>query len=108
MKRLDKATLLRNLVERQRAIIDRQEDPRNPNHGLLEMFDIDRDIKNAAPWLIAVARCFEEGDVRCIKAIIGLLQAVTGAETYSDEMDCLRRLLEAAKIMEKGNEELKR
>ncbi|MFA5408598.1 MAG: hypothetical protein WC343_07475 [Bacilli bacterium] len=45
-------------------------------------------------------RIFKEGDVRCIKAIMGLMQAVTGQETYSDEMDCLRRLLEAAKIME--------
>ena len=45
-------------------------------------------------------RIFKEGDVRCIKAITGLMQAVTGPETYSDEMDCLRRLLEAAKTME--------
>lgn len=47
-----------------------------------------------------VAKCFREGDVRCIKAITGIMQAVTGQETYSDEMDCLRRMLEAAMIME--------
>ncbi len=40
------------------------------------------------------------GDHRCLKNIMGLVQAATGPETDSDELDCLRRLLKAAEQME--------
>ncbi len=36
---------------------------------------------------------FRMGDYRCLKAIRGLVQAVTGSETSSDELDCLNRLI---------------
>ena len=66
---------------------------------------LERTKKNKERWkqmnrVDKVAKCFREGDVRCIKAITGIMRAVTGQETYSDEMDCLRRMLEAAMIME--------
>jgi len=41
------------------------------------------------------------GDYRCLKAIRGLVQAVTGSETSSDELDCLNRLIEAARQFER-------
>lgn len=54
----------------------------------------------AAPWLLEAAACFQPGDARCVKAILGIMRAVTGPETDSDELDCLRRLQKAAEIME--------
>ena len=41
------------------------------------------------------------GDYRCLKAIRGLVQAVAGSETSSDELDCLNRLIEAARQFER-------
>ena len=43
---------------------------------------------------------FRMGDYRCLKAIRGLVQAVTGSETSSDELDCLNRLIKAAELFE--------
>ncbi|DBA35222.1 TPA_asm: hypothetical protein vir525_00080 [Caudoviricetes sp. vir525] len=40
------------------------------------------------------------GDYRCLKAIRGLVQAATGPETSSDELDCLNRLIKAAELFE--------
>ena len=54
----------------------------------------------AAPWLLGAAACFQPGDARCVKAIMGIMRAATGPETDSDELDCLRRLQKAAEIME--------
>ena len=54
----------------------------------------------AAPWLLEAAACFQPGDARCVKAILGIMRAATGPETDSDELDCLRRLQKAAAIME--------
>ena len=59
-----------------------------------------RDMRNAAPWLLEAAACFQPGDARCVKAILGIIRAATGPETDSDELDCLRRLQKAAEIME--------
>lgn len=44
---------------------------------------------------------FQLGDYRCLKAIRGLVQAVTGSETSSDELDCLNRLIEEARQFER-------
>ena len=44
---------------------------------------------------------FQTGDYRCLKAIRGLVQAVAGPETHSDELDCLNRLIEAAESFER-------
>ena len=52
------------------------------------------------PWIIEIVTCFQEGDVRCLKNIMGVMRAATGPETDSDELDCLRRLQKAAAIME--------
>ena len=44
---------------------------------------------------------FQMGDYRCLKAIRGFVQAVVGQETSSDELDCLNRLIEAARQFER-------
>ncbi len=44
---------------------------------------------------------FQLGDYRCLKAIRGLVQAVVGQETSSDELDCLNRLIEEARQFER-------
>lgn len=44
---------------------------------------------------------FQMGDYCCLKAIRGLVQAATGPETHSDELDCLNRLIEAARQFER-------
>ena len=44
---------------------------------------------------------FQMGDYRCLKAIRGLVQAVVGQETSSDELDCLNRLIEEARQFER-------
>lgn len=44
---------------------------------------------------------FRPGDLRCLKAIRGLVQASLGPETTSDELDCLNRLIEAARQFER-------
>ena len=44
---------------------------------------------------------FQLGDYRCLKVIRGFVQAVVGQETSSDELDCLNRLIEAARQFER-------
>lgn len=44
---------------------------------------------------------FQMGDYRCLKVIRGLVQAVVGQETSSDELDCLNRLIEEARQFER-------
>ena len=98
--RFDEATRLKNLLGRREAIIKREQDPRSPNYCILERIEIERDLLEAAPWLLEAAACFQPGDVRCLKAIMGIMRAATGPETDSEELDCLRRLQEAASLLE--------
>ena len=100
MTRFDEVARLRELVGRRAAIIERERDPRSPNYGVLERIEIENAIRNVAPWLLEAAACFQPGDARCVKAILGIIRAATGPETDSDELDCLRRLQKAAEIME--------
>ena len=50
--------------------------------------------------LLKVLGQFQPGDIRCLKAITGIMQAVTGKETSSDEMEFLHRMMKAATLME--------
>ena len=61
-------------------------------------------IRNAAHAMLDVLAGFQEGDVRCMKAIRGLVQAATGPDTWSEEMGCIERMLEMAREMESPNE----
>ena len=100
MTRFDEVARLRELAGRRAAIIERERDPRSPNYGILERIEIENDIRNVTPWLLEAAACFQPGDTRCLKAIIGIMRAATGPETDNDELDCLRRMQKAAAIME--------
>ena len=59
------------------------------------------ELRNAAPWLLKIAESFEPGDARCLKNVLALVRAVTGPETESDELACLRRLQAAAEEIER-------
>lgn len=58
------------------------------------------DLRNAARGMLDVLSCFREGDVRCLKAIRGILHASMGPDTWSEEMGCIERMIEAARRME--------
>ena len=76
--RFDEATRLKNLLGRKEAIIDREKDTRTVNHGLVERMGIERDIGNAAPWLLEVAGCFQPGDGNLIYELISAMDAYFG------------------------------
>ena len=56
--------------------------------------------RNNTDLLLSIAEAFQPGDVRCLKNVLALVRAVTGATTESDELDCLRRLQAAAERLE--------
>ena len=59
------------------------------------------DLRNAAPWLLEVAGKFQKGDVDMLRDI---LSDIHEREDYPGQAvfatDCLRRMAEAAEIME--------
>lgn len=54
-------------------------------------------IRNAAPWLLAVAGQFQAGDAAMLRAV---LQSIEKNDYDAYWVDCLRRMLAAARIME--------
>ena len=97
--RFYEATRLKNLLGRREAIIKREQDPRSPNYCILEQIEIERDLLEAAPWLLEVAGCFQPGDGNLIYELISVMDAYFG-EYYRPHKAAMRRLLQAAKIME--------
>ena len=59
----------------------------------------ERDIGNAAPWLLEVAGCFQPGDGNLMGELISVMDAYFG-EYYRPHKAAMHRLLQAAKIME--------
>ena len=100
--RFEEAARLKNLLGRREAIIDREMDPRTVNHGLVERLAIERDISNAAPWLLEVAGCFRKGDAWAIKDLIERTRIdVEYFSSYTkNDIELLRRLYRSAKIVE--------
>ena len=98
--RFEEAARLKNLLGRREAIIDREMDPRTVNHGLVERMGIERDIGNAAPWLLEVAGCFQPGDGNLIYELISAMDAYFGGY-YGPHKAAMHRLIRAAKIMER-------
>lgn len=90
--RFDEISRLKNLLGRREAMIDRENDTRTVNHGIVERMAIERDIINAVPWLLEVAGCFRPGDANKI--------AYAMDSRYTGDSRVLSRLLRAAKIME--------
>ena len=62
--RFDEVARLNNLLGRRDAIVDREKDTRTINHGIVERLAIEKDISNAAPWLIEVAGCFQDREAQ--------------------------------------------
>jgi len=95
--RFDEVARLKNLLGRKEAIIDREKDTRTVNHGLVERMAIEQDIRNAAPWLLEVAGCFQPGGANEIAYAMDVL---VSDSRYTGDPRVLTRLLRAAKIME--------
>lgn len=101
-----KVAELRELAGRRQAIIDRQKE--SVNHALLERLEIESDLLNAAPGLLAVAEQFHPGDSDSLESALIMVEAIPEEDKtmwpnrYKHATDCLRRMLAAAKIME-GN-----
>ena len=56
-------------------------------------------LRNAAPWLLEVAGCFQPGDDNLMGELISVMDAYFG-EYYRPHKAAMHRLLQAAKIME--------
>lgn len=56
-------------------------------------------IRNAAPWLLEAAGCFQPGDGNLMGELISVMDAYFG-EYYRPHKAAMHRLLQAAKIME--------
>jgi len=56
-------------------------------------------LRNAAPWLLEVAGCFQPGDGNLMGELISVMDAYFG-EYYRPHKAAMHRLLQAAKIME--------
>lgn len=82
--RFDEVAQLKALPGRREAIIK---------------IEIERDLLEAAPWLLEVAGCFQPGDGNLIYELISVMDAYFG-EYYRPHKAAMRRLLQAAKIME--------
>jgi len=65
----------------------------NPNGQTITCF------RNAAPWLLEVAGCFQPGDGNLMGELISVMDAYFG-EYYRPHKAAMHRLLQAAKIME--------
>lgn len=95
--RFDEVARLNNLLGRRDAIIEREKDTRAVNHGIVGRMEIDQDIRNAAPWLLEVAGCFQPGDANEIAYAMDVL---VSDSRYTGDPRVLTRLLRAAKIVE--------
>jgi len=101
--RFDDVARLRELVGRRAAIIERERDPRSPNYGILERIEIENDIRNAAPWLLEAAACFQPGDadlLHWMRTAEGDVCDGTLEEVHDAIENLLIRLQKAAAIVE--------
>jgi len=98
MTRFDEVARLRELVGRRAAIIERERG--SPNYGILERIEIENDIRNAAPWLLEVAACFQPGDAPKIAGLVGWFKSSDDPEQFDFITVVLERMQKAAEIME--------
>lgn len=88
-----KVSELRELEGRRQAIIDRQKE--SVNHALLERLEIESDLLNAAPELLAALGKVQAGDADEIAWIIK-----NYGFTLRDHIEVLHRYLDLARLME--------
>ena len=105
--RFDEAAQLKVLTGRRDAIIEREQNPCSPNYAILERIKIERDLLEAARWLTEVARCFQKGDAEILHLMRKYLAAhkpdghlIENGPTTAQGVNCMDRMLQAAKIME--------
>ena len=82
--RFDEVAQLKALPGRREAIIK---------------IEIEHDLLEATPWLLEVAGCFQPGDGNLIYELISAMGTYFGGY-YGPHKAAMRRLLQAAKIME--------
>jgi len=65
------------------------------------------DLRNAAPWLLAAAACFQPGDAEILRLMRNYLAAhkpdghlLENGPSTACGVDCMARMLKAAEIME--------
>jgi len=62
--------------------------------------DYSNNLRDAAPWLLSVAGQFQAGDADILQRMLIIFEQSAWDMKYRSQSDCLRRMLEAAKIME--------
>lgn len=96
--RFDEAAQLKALIGRRDAIIERENDTRTVNHGLIEKLAIERHISAAAPWLLGVVGCFQPGYATRLSKLYMLIDMYH--PDNDEDLEMIEYLLKAAKIME--------
>lgn len=98
MSRIAEVARLKEREQKLRVISDMGE---YDTAGLEKRFQ--HQLRNAAPWLLAVAGQFRAGDIKILDDLIDHLDANRSVgespEYEMAEICCLRRMLEAAKEM---------
>ena len=95
-----KVAELRELAGRRQAIIDRQKETARPNHALLERLEIERDMVNAAPGLLAALGKVQAGDAKILAEILSFIESEATESDWEDAIGLLRRYADLARIME--------
>lgn len=101
-----KVAELRELAGRRQAIIDRQKE--SVNHALLERLEIESDLLNAAPRLLAALGKVQAGDAHTLDIIATFFEIPKRGmsdASYQKDLEwagCLRRYADLGRMME-GN-----
>lgn len=99
MNLIDRIAELRRLEGRLQAIYERQKDPRSPNYAILERFEIQWKLQDAAPDLLDILSEIRPGDAQTISEIIDSFTFM-GDPIGGIYADCLRRYQSIAAKME--------
>ena len=97
---ITKVAELRELAGRRQAIIYRQKE--SVNHALLERLEIESDLLNATPELLAVLGKVQAGDADEIDYAIQDLTRIFGPDNVAETIEVLHRHADLARTME-GN-----
>lgn len=103
MNLIDRVEKLQKLEGRLQAIRERQNDPRSPNHAILEQIEIERKLLDAAPKLLSILSEIRAGDADEIDYAIQELSLIFGPDNVAETIEVLRRYQTmAAKMTEES------